>query len=163
VVDLPADVPDPHLPVLALTLDGPPDVEPGLRADAVRPRITLAARDGSPHGPHVRFDEREGTVSGFVEPGDKLLWHVWLKAPGRHRVELEYAAGSAEAGDRIELAVLGQKLGAPLSDTGGEFRWTPLGTIQSDAAALEEARLSLPQPRRSAAIRVRSVRLSRLP
>ena len=160
LVHLPYDVPDPHLPVLALTIDGAPDVDPALRWDAVRPRITLPARDGSPHGQHVRFSELDGTVSGFVETGDKLLWHLLVKQPGRYRAELEYAAGRADAGDQIQLAAIGQKLASPIADTGGEFRWTPLGTLEAKAAGLEEIRLSLAVPRLSAGIRVRTVRLS---
>ena len=80
-----------------------PDVDPALRWDAVRPRVTLPARDGSPHGKHVRFSELDGTVSGFVETGDKLLWHLLVKQPGRYRAELEYAAGRADAGDQMQL------------------------------------------------------------
>ena len=113
-------------------------MDPALRWDAVRPRVTLPARDGSPHGKHVRFSEPDGTVSGFVETGDKLLWHLLVKQPGRYRAELEYAAGRADAGDQIQLAAVGQKLTAPIADTGGEFRWTPLGTLEAKAAGLEE-------------------------
>jgi alpha-L-fucosidase len=160
VVRLPFDVPDPHMPVLALTIEGAPDVEPALRWDAVRPRVTLPARDGSPHGKHVRFSEPDGTVSGFVETGDKLLWHLLVKQPGRYRAELEYAAGRADAGDQIQLAAAGQKLTAPIADTGGEFRWTPLGTLEAKAPGLEEMRLSLAAPKLSAGVRVRTVRLS---
>jgi hypothetical protein len=149
------------MPVLALTLDGvgAPDVDPALRWDAVRPRVTLPARDGSPHGKHVRFSEPDGTVSGFVETGDKLLWHLLVKQPGRYRAELEYAAGRADAGDQVQLQAIGQRLSAPIADTGGEFRWTPLGTLEAKAAGLEEIRLALTAPKLSMGVRVRTVRL----
>jgi alpha-L-fucosidase len=160
VVHLPFDLPDPHVAVLALTIDGAPDVDASLRWDAVRPRITLAAGDSSPHGPHVRFSERDGTVSGFVEPRDKLQWHLLIKQPGRYRAELEYAADLADAGGQVELTAQGQRLRAAVHDTGAEFRWIALGTLEAKRASLEEARLAVPTSGKSSGMRVRTVRLS---
>ena len=61
-------------------------------------------------------------MSGFVEPRDKLQWHVLIKQPGRYRAELEYAADPTDAGGEVELTVQGQQLRAAVHDTGGEFR-----------------------------------------
>lgn len=159
-VRMPGDAPDPHAAVLALKIEGEPDVDPALRWDAVRDRILLAARDASPHGPHIRYSEYDHTVSGFAAAGDRLLWHLLVKQPGAWKVEVEYAADAHEAGDTLKLHTLDQDLSAPVAATAGEFRWLSLGTLKAGKAGLSEVALNLPTPRKSPALRVRAVRLT---
>jgi alpha-L-fucosidase len=162
VVHLPGDVPDPYASVLALEIEGEPDVDPAVRWDADRSPILLAARDGSPHGPRVRYSELAGEVSGFAEDRDKIGWHLLLKKPGRFTVEVEYAAPAGEGGDEADYRAFGKSLKAPLPPTGGEYRWAPLGTLVADKAGLDETSLRFTAPKASAGVRVRGLRLTRV-
>ena len=164
-VTLPGDAPDPYIPVLALRLaEGTttPEVDPALRWDAPRARVTLPARDASPHGPHIRYSEFDGTASGFREKGDTLNWHFLARRPGKHQVEVEYAAAAGEAGDEVVVSAFGQEVKARLAATDGAFRWLRMGTLEvrGAAPALEQTRLRLPEPRRSVSVRVRALRLT---
>jgi hypothetical protein len=135
-------------------------VDPALRSDAPRGTIVLLARDGSPHGPHIRFSEFDHTVTGFAEKRDRLLWHPLFKKPGKWKVEVEYAADAHEAGDELRFEVGKKPIGAVVVSTDGMFRWMSLGTVEVQKDELAETSLSLPAPRKSPGLRVRGVRLT---
>jgi alpha-L-fucosidase len=159
IVHLPGDAPDPYIAVLALKIEGEPDVDPAVRWDAPRPQILLAARDGSAHGASIRYSEYDATATGFAGKGDKLLWHLLAKKAGPFTVEVEYAADAEEAGDTLRFHAFDQDLDTPVASTGGAFRWMPLGTLVTRSTGLAETELFLPKPSRSASLRVRAVRL----
>jgi hypothetical protein len=160
-VQLPGDAPDAYCPVLAVGIDGEPNVEQAYRWDAPRDAITLTARESSPHGPWVRYSEFDQTVSGFVEGHDKMLWHLLVREPGKFNVEVEYSAGTGEVGDTIRLEVFGQQFTAKTENTEGRFRWAAMGVLEARKAGLEQALLHVKDPRVSATLRVRAVRLAR--
>jgi alpha-L-fucosidase len=162
VVHLPGDQADPLVSVLALTLDGEPDVAPALRWDADRSPIVLDARDGGTHGPHVRFSELDATASGFAETRDALEWNLLIKKPGRFRVEVEYAAPAGQAGDEVEYRAFDASLKAVLPDTGDTERWATIGTLEVAEAGLAETSLRFTSPKASTSVRVRTLRLTRL-
>jgi alpha-L-fucosidase len=162
LVDLPGDAPDPYDSVLALEVEGALDVDPALRWDADRSSILLSARDGSPHGPHIRYSEWDDSVSGCVEPRDTLGWHLLIKKPGRFRVDVQYAAPEGEAGDEAEYLAFDQAVKAPLPPTADEPRWSTLGILDVKEAGLRETQLHFPAPRRSGTVRLLAVRVSRL-
>ena len=160
VLRLPGDAPDPHVSVLALALDGEPDVDPALRWDADRDPILLTARDGSPHGPWVRYSEQDDSVSGFVETRDTLGWHLLVKKPGRFEVEVEYAAPAGMAEAEADYRAFGATLKATLRATGDAFRWARLGTLEVADVGLQQTPLRFSAP--SPDVRVRAVRLTRV-
>jgi alpha-L-fucosidase len=162
VVHLPGDVPDPYDSVLALRIEGEPEVDPARRWDADVSPVLLTARDGSPHGPRVRYSEWDQSVSGFMEARDNLGWHLLVKKPGHFRVEVQYVAGEGEGGDEIEYRGFDQSLKARLPDTGGEPRWATLGTLAVAEAGLQETQLHFPDPGHAAALRVQAVRITRI-
>ncbi len=164
VITLPGDAPDPYVSVLALELDGAakPVVTPSLRWDAPRDVVILHARDASPHGPLVRYSEFDQTVSGFAGPGDSMKWHLLSKRAGTYGVELEYAAPGTGPGDELVVKVLGQQVGKRLTATGpgDDYRWLSLGTFSVKAPGLEMLDLRFKAPSRSAAVRVRALRIT---
>jgi alpha-L-fucosidase len=162
IVHLPGDAPDPYASVLALEIEGAPDVDPALRWDADHSPIVLAARDGSPHGPFVRYSEFADEVSGFAEGQDKIAWHLLLKKPGRFTIEVEYAIPAGEGGDEVEYRAFGQSLKAVLPATGGEYRWVGLGTLATETGGLDETSLRFTRPKASAGARVRGLRVTRV-
>ena len=167
VVHVPGDAPDPIAAVLALKIEGAPDVDPAVRWDAVRDPIVLVARDGSPHGANIRYSEYDGTATGFAATGDKVLWHLLVKKPARYKVEVEYAADADTyaAGDQFRFRALGQDLTATIAPTAGAFRWLLLGTLDAKAPELAETNLHVvPKagPSKTAGLRVRAVRLTAL-
>jgi alpha-L-fucosidase len=162
VVDLPGDAPDPYDSVLALEIEGSPDVDPALRWDADRSPILLTARDGSPHGPHIRYSEWDDSVSGAVENRDSLGWHLLIKKPGRFRVDVHYAAPAGEGGDEVEYRAFDQSLKAVLSATDDEPRWATLGTLDVKETGLKETPLRFVAPKRAAAVRLLALRLTRV-
>jgi alpha-L-fucosidase len=103
VVSLPADAPDDVASVLALQLDGAPQVKPYFEKPAEDGSITLsaaAAEVESSLGQRLITENIFGHVyfTRWTRPEDIPVWKLHLPNAGRYQVILRYAASRASKG-----------------------------------------------------------------
>ncbi|MEA2708237.1 MAG: alpha-L-fucosidase [Phycisphaerales bacterium] len=162
-IKLPGDVADPYDSVLVLKIEGDADVDPPLRWDAPQKTIDLAARDCSPHGQWVRYSEFDSSVGGFTETNDKMLWHLLAKQAGKFNVEIEYARTGGDGEATFRYSAFDHNLDVSLPDTGGQYKWMIVGTIELPETGLDQTRLSPLDRNPPGRIRVRGLRLTKSP
>lgn len=88
--------------VIALEIDGAPDVKNLIRQRDGEPVVLGAARAAIAGG-RARYQFSSATrhadfIEGLVSPADRLTWDVWLARAGKYRIAAEYALQPANAG-----------------------------------------------------------------
>lgn len=148
-----------------------------LPAGAASLRVPAHTAYGEPDPDALRISSRTGLITGWQNPGQKVLWFGQFKTPGelRARVALRLPAGNTSrlrltlAGRSAEITVTGQGTNMVTADfgrfhlpTNGYYRFTleslnaqgaPAGDIEAlelEGPALENAHFNL-KPRRNAA------------
>lgn len=88
--------------VIALEIDGAPDVKNLIRQRDAEPVVLGAARATIAGGrARYQFDSatRHGDfIEGLAAPADRLMWAFWLVRAGRYRIDAEYAVQPPHAG-----------------------------------------------------------------
>lgn len=164
-IQLPAAAPDPNVSVIALDLDGAPEVQPGLRQQPDG-KVTLSPIFAETPGAKFTVDNR-GVTTGWLTAEGSLKWKFRLAQPGNYEVELittetrppRPAAGdAAEAGHVVQVTVGGRQatgtiVNRQVVSNERNPRWkdyrNPIGTVQLDGPG--EMELTL-QPQKVVAV-----------
>jgi hypothetical protein len=125
LVKLPAKAPDEVVSVVALKLDGKPNVVPYfLRPDG--DGVVTAGVESSEI--ETRFEQRAKKenflghvyLTNWTRADDVPSWNLSVPKGGRYRVEVSYAAGKESAGSDFAIAVGQSNLAAKVRDHGGD-------------------------------------------
>ncbi len=136
VLDLPKEMPDERVTVLALKLDGAPVVEPFLVRPDEKGRIHLGVESSEID---TRFEQRakKENALGHVfltkwsRHDDVPTWKLEVPRAATYRVELSYGSTRGAADKPLVVSVGGQTLSGKTVNTGGEwvFRTQSLGNL----------------------------------
>ncbi|MBM3787132.1 MAG: hypothetical protein FJW30_22475 [Acidobacteria bacterium] len=124
VVHLPAEAPDETASVIALQLDGAPNVLPYVERAAEDGTLTLRAAAAEIE---TRFEQRAkkenllGRVylTNWTRPDDVPAWRIQVPKAGRYRVTIRYAAGRASSGLPYKIQAGGQWVTGNTEPTSG--------------------------------------------
>jgi alpha-L-fucosidase len=156
-IKLPTKAPDRAASVLAVELDGPPQVEPVVIGPDARGIIGLPALYGSlegPHGQRIRYESRDGIIhaGNWFRSPDSIEWSFQATA-GIYRLVIDHAVETGQGGTPFQVFVNGRIAarmapnGVPFSSgdgdivgaaamefrtraTGGEFRARTIGNVE---------------------------------
>ncbi|HOA75169.1 MAG TPA: alpha-L-fucosidase [Phycisphaerae bacterium] len=111
IVSLPEKAPHPVASVVALELDGPPNVQPFTIRPGPDGGISLPATVAeirSQHGQRARFEAvgEQVYVGNWTNAIDAVSWQFEVDTPGRYQVVLNYAAPQGSAGATFEIAAI---------------------------------------------------------
>jgi len=139
-IDVGPNAPDPHDSVVALDIDGQPQILLFRAKPAADGSLTLSARDATLHGSVLRYDGLPGrdSIGRWTQTEDWVSWPIRIPSNGKYQVEVTYGCAPGNGGTyRVEVA--GEKLDAESRETGGWFtRVTDIaGTI--DVPATDDA------------------------
>ena len=141
-VKLPAEAPDPIASVVALEIEGEPDVvvpPPTAVAPDKNGVLTLKADEAELKGETFKLEEQGGppNIGYWTDASDTAAWRVKAGAEGEYEVELTYALAADCAGNEFEIACGGAKLAGKLEGTSGwgDFRKIRIGKIRLPAGA----------------------------
>ncbi len=130
---LPETAPDRIASVVAVEIDGPPQVLETAYAIRQAPNgsIALPATEATLHGNHVQYEDRDDRkcIGYWTDPSDWIEWQLHVTRPGRFHATAEVAAlGSG----RFELSAGDSKIqtSAPATGDYGKFEKVDLGTIE---------------------------------
>ena len=139
-VKLPAQAPDPVASVVALEIEGPPDVlVPAPQPVVPDPQgvLTLKAEEAELKGETFKLEEQGGApnIGFWTNPADTAAWLVKAGRDGDYEVELAYALAPEAAGSEFEIVCGGAKLSGKLEATSSwsDFRKIRLGRIHLPA------------------------------
>ena len=124
---------DPLATVVALTLDAPPVITPGLPAPEADGRILLPANRAQITGTklYCNCDALGGRLCFWSEAADSAQWRFEAPAAGRFSVQVEYSNIPETAGSRFAVAVAGDRIEAVAQSSGSwsRFRQDDLGAL----------------------------------
>lgn len=115
-ITLPPDAPDPDVSVIALDIEGAPEVDPRLLqapSGAVALEACLAERRAPLTGDSV------GLLNHWLEPGARVDWTFTVVDPGAFEVEVWTAPQRRvpwQGGQEVHIAVADQELRVPLAE-----------------------------------------------
>jgi len=157
-IALPDSAPDAIASVIAVALEGAPEVEPyTIRPDSqgVVKLPALFAELRGQHGQRMRLGEvgDQVHISNWVNANDYAAWSFELTKEEACEVRLTYAADSASAGGEFETIVRSgqaeQRLRGKVEATGGTRQFVERGlgriTLPAGAATLEIRAAKLPK------------------
>ncbi|HRQ72896.1 MAG TPA: alpha-L-fucosidase [Phycisphaerales bacterium] len=134
VIHLPAGQSSQPVTVVALRIEGEPDVviaplRPG--PDGV---LELHARDATIEGVHAQYEVGHGkdNIGFWTDPSESVSWEV-LAPPGRYAVEVEFAC-DAGSGGAFLVKVGDRRADGRIAPTGS---WTSFVTLDLGPIALE--------------------------
>jgi alpha-L-fucosidase len=137
VVSLPPKAPDDTASVVALTLDGPPVVEPYVLRPDNRGALHFGVESCEIE---TRFGQRAKKenflghvfVSHWTRSDDVPAWVFHTLRAGRYKVEITYGAGRASEGIEFEVHVGSNALSGKVDNTQGDwvFKTFSLGEIE---------------------------------
>ncbi len=134
---LPAITPDPNATVIALEVEGEPQV---IASAAVRQRddgtITLSAADADLTG-QLQVESKGGAANiGFwMNAADTAKWQVQVNKSGTFNVEVTYACEPASAGSEYVIVVGDQQVAGKVEATKA---WTDFATAQLGTIKIEK-------------------------
>ena len=114
LIALPKKPPHKAASVLAVDLDGPPQVEPlVIRPDAkgvIDLPVLYGLLDG-PHGMRIRYESRDGLIhaGNWINPKDSVEWTFEARKRGTYQVWLNCAVDPGQGGSEVELIVNGKE------------------------------------------------------
>lgn len=139
LVSLPEQAPDEVASVVALTLDGPPQVEPYVIQPDEQGVLTLGVESCEIE---TRFEQRAKKenalghvfLTRWTRPDDIPSWTFWVPKSGRYKVEISYGAARGSAGTPYTIVAGKAQLNGQVENTGGEwvFKSFALGDVQLD-------------------------------
>jgi alpha-L-fucosidase len=141
IVEVPAEPLDPIDSVLALEIEGTPEVDPTHVAPDEDGSFRLDYLTAVTSGRAVKRFNRKGRfhISKWRRPGDEVTWHLDVPAPGRYEMTLSYAARADWAGQRYVVQAGGKEFTGEVEPTGDwyEYRTFRLGTVDFPGPGLQ--------------------------
>lgn len=139
-VKLPPEPPDPVASVVALEIEGAPDVlVPAPQPVVPDPQggLTLRAEEAELKGETFKLEEQGGApnIGYWTRPSDTAAWLIRAGREGEYEVELTYALAPESAGSEFEIVCGGARLSGKLEGTASwaDFRKVRLGRIRLPA------------------------------
>ena len=133
-VSVPAAAPDKIATVIAVEIEGTPEITAFLIPQAADGSVSLQASEGTCHGATIRYETGEGkeNIGYWTDVKDWVSWDFKLDKPGRFDVELTLACDEASGGSTYVVAVGEAKLNGTIESTGAwtSFTAVKLGTIE---------------------------------
>ncbi len=90
--------------------------------------IRLFAVHAEIYGPTLVFEPHNNNLGYWQDTGDRAVWKVKAKRPGRYRVSLDYACDNASAGNQYLLSLGDQQLSGEVTGTG---TWDDYGRLNA--------------------------------
>ena len=108
VIALPASQPDAIATVVALDVEGTPEVEPFVAKADAGGTHTLLAEDATLEGHGLRLETKgnEPMIGWWSNPKDSLSFPVAFNTAGARSIELKWACAASSAGARTEFRLL---------------------------------------------------------
>jgi alpha-L-fucosidase len=116
------DAPSQYDSVVALDIEGQPQVLVFRVKPAADGSVELLARDADLNGLLIRYDGQPGrdSIGRWTRAEDWVSWPVDIPKAGKYQVEITYGCAPGNGGEyRVEMA--GEKLDAQAHETGGWF------------------------------------------
>ena len=134
-LSLPKQALDPIATVIALQLEGNPEVGESAATLAHAQPLVLDASEATVGGNSIQLEKKEGmkdeSIGFWTDPADMVKWKVRVSEPGTYRVEALYALDPGSDGSKVELVLGGAKCEAKLAATDGwgAFKTVTLGEL----------------------------------
>ena len=125
--------------------------------------IRLFAIHSRIYGPSLMFEPSYRNLGSWQSLEDFAAWDLDVPADGRYRVVVDYACDDRVAGNRFQLSIAGQSLGALVQGTGSweVYRTTSVGTVDLRKGPAELVVRS-DGPLQGALMDLRTIRLHRI-
>lgn len=137
-IALPERLPDEAASVLAMEIEGEPQVVRVLPRPQADGTLLLPATEADIHGTSPQLEGRSprGNIGFWASPADWVSWTFELSRAGEYDVEIIYACAPGAAGSEFIIAVGGQDLPAKSESTGSwdRFERRQLGRVRFDKA-----------------------------
>ena len=137
VVRVPSEAPDEAASVVALTVDGPPQVAPFLIRPDRSGVFTLGVESAEIQ---TQFEQRAKMenalghvfLTSWTRDADVPAWEIEAPRAGRYRVELSYAATRRSQGTEFQVIAGLSRVSGKVANTQGEwaFKRFPVGEIE---------------------------------
>lgn len=135
-IHLPPFPPDLIASVIAVELEGPPQVietHPEQRADGL---IRLLAQDAEIEESSARLEgDKEPNIGFWTDPKGSLQWTVVVTQPGVFVAHINYSCEPSSGGSEYLLQIGGQKLKGQVKATSG---WSDYQVVELGAIAIEK-------------------------
>ena len=140
-IRVPAEAPDPIDTVVVLEIEGEPDVVEATTAQADDGSIVLHARDATPHGTNIKYEQGSGkdNIGYWTDANDYVSWALQMHAAGTFELELTYACPNP-GGSEFVVEVAEQKLNGKVQATGS---WTAFQAENIGLIELPKGRANL--------------------
>jgi hypothetical protein len=102
-----------------------------LKADA-KHVLHLPAEASYIYGGRLIFEQKHKNLGWWEREGDRAVWEAEIPAAGKYRVNIQYAAAPAAAGNRFLLIIGDQRVEGVVKATGDWDRYETLsaGTVE---------------------------------
>ncbi len=159
-VVLPAIAPSATASVLAIDLEGAPEVVALHTSPAADGSVTLAAREAAVAG-HVRYEDRFDNL-GYWTDSDGRAWWEFAAPAGTYDIHCTIAAPKDEGGGRFTLELDGTSVAeaeVPVTNGWGDFTTLNLGAVHVGDQAPHTLTIRAVDKPRMALMNLREVRL----
>ena len=124
---------DPYATVVAVQLDGKPEVDPApmtVIAQGADGLLALKAEDVVIRGETAKLENDH--IGFWTNAGDSVAWTCSITKPGEYKVVIEYASETKSAGAGFEIAVGDAKVSDKTVSTGSwqKFSTATVGTVK---------------------------------
>jgi alpha-L-fucosidase len=115
LLKLPPKAPNKIASVLAVELEGVPQVDPVVLRPDARGVLDLPVLYGfldGPHGMRIRYESRDGLIhaGNWINPKDSVEWTFEVPEAGDYQVWLNHAVEAGQGGSEVEFIVNGQEV-----------------------------------------------------
>ena len=133
VVAVPAQAPDPVDSVVALEIEGEPNIVAVPLQQGADGSVVLKAVDAAIQGATARL-EGDGNIGFWTNPKDTVSWDFGITKPGAFDVEIEYACEKGVGGSAYAVKVGGQEAAGTIKETGNWRQYTKetIGILKLD-------------------------------
>ncbi len=135
-IAVPAEMPDPRATVIAVEIEGEPQIAAFLTSQAADGSVTLRAADAVLHGSRIQYEGAKDCIGYWLDAKDRVSWDFKLEKSGRFEVVLTLACDNSSGGSEVVIAVGGQKVIGTIEPTGS---WTKFATVKLGAIELGKA------------------------
>jgi alpha-L-fucosidase len=135
-IDVEGVEPNKHATVIAVDIEGEPEVEAYLIPQADDGTVTLQARDAALHGSSIRYEGEKNCIGFWTDVKDSVSWDFKLETPGTFEVVLTFACEKGSGGSEYVATVGDSKLTGTVESTGSwtEFKAKTLGSVELKSA-----------------------------
>ncbi|MBI5095279.1 MAG: alpha-L-fucosidase [Candidatus Hydrogenedentes bacterium] len=133
-ITVPAKAPDPIASVIALEIEGAPNVVDTPIPQLADGSVSLGAADAVVHGKTAKFESGNGkdNIGFWTDPKDTVSWEFNLSKAGKYQVAVTYACEPAAAGAEFTIECGGKKVDGKVTETAnwGKYKTEPVGVIE---------------------------------